>query len=73
MPQNVWRRYGQAVLADKAYFVHALRNELKSKGIKSIIPRKSNEKMAADGRFRLNRDACRNRNIVTLLSGALAT
>ncbi len=29
---------------------HALRNKLKRKGIKTVIPRKSNEKLASDGR-----------------------
>ncbi|GJK46616.1 hypothetical protein TUM17568_09010 [Klebsiella oxytoca] len=51
------KRRGYAVLADKAYSGHALRNELKRKGIKVVIPRKSNEKMAADGRSQLDRDA----------------
>lgn len=32
------KRRGYAVLADKAYSEHALRNELKSKGIKTVIP-----------------------------------
>ncbi len=32
------RRRGNAVLADKAYSGHALRNELKRKGIKTVIP-----------------------------------
>ena len=36
------KRRAHAVLADKAYSGHALRNELKSKGIKIVIPRKSN-------------------------------
>lgn len=38
------KRRGHAVLADKAYSGHALRYELKNKGIKAVIPRKSNEK-----------------------------
>ncbi len=32
------KRRGHAVLADKAYSGHALRNELKRKGIKVVIP-----------------------------------
>lgn len=32
------KRRGHAVLADKAYSGHALRNELKNKGIKIVIP-----------------------------------
>lgn len=39
------KRRGHAVLADKAYSGHMLRNELKSRGIKAVIPRKSNEKI----------------------------
>ena len=58
------KRRGHAVLADKAYSGHVLRNELKNKGIKAVIPRKSNEKMALDGRSQLDRNAYRNRNVV---------
>ncbi|KAF1366714.1 transposase [Yokenella regensburgei] len=58
------KRRGHAVLADKAYSGHALRDELKSKGIKIVIPRKSNEKLASDGRSVLDSDAYRNRNVV---------
>lgn len=59
------------MLVDKAYSVHSLRNELKRKGIKTVIPRKTNEKMAADGRSQLARDAYRNRNVVELCFGRL--
>lgn len=55
---------GHAVLADKAYSGHTLRNKPKRKGIKTVIPRKSNEKMASDGRSLLERDAYRNRKVV---------
>lgn len=65
------KRQGHAVLADKAYSGHALRNELKRKGIKTVIPRKSNEKMAGDGRSQLDRDAYRNRNVVERCFGRL--
>lgn len=65
------KRRGHAVLADKAYSGHALRNELKNKGIKTVIPRKSNEKMASDGRSQLDRDAYRNRNVVERCFGRL--
>lgn len=44
------KRRSHGVLADKAYSGHVLRNELKRKGIKIVIPRKSNEKLASDGR-----------------------
>lgn len=37
-------RRGHTVLADKTYSGHFLRNELKNKGIKTVIPHKSNEK-----------------------------
>lgn len=65
------KRRGNAVLADKAYSGHALRNALKNKGIKIVIPRKSNEKMASDGRSQLDRDAYRNRNVVERCFGRL--
>ena len=65
------KRRGHAVLADKAYSGHALRNELKRRGIKAVIPRKSNEKMAADGRSPLDREAYRNRNVVERCFGRL--
>lgn len=65
------KRRGHAVLADKAYSGQALRNELKRKGIKTVIPRKSNEKLVADGRSQLDRDAYRNRNVVERCFGRL--
>lgn len=65
------KRCGSAVLADKAYSGRALRNELKNKGIKIVIPRKSNEKMASDGRSQLDRDTYRNRNVVERCFGRL--
>lgn len=65
------KRRGHAVLANKAYSGHTLRNEQKNKGIKTVIPRKSNEKMASDGRTHLDRDAYRNRNVVERCFGRL--
>lgn len=65
------KRRGYAVLAEKAYSGHALRNQLKSRGIKTVIPRKSNEKMASDGRSQFDRDAYRNRNVVERCFGRL--
>lgn len=65
------KRRGHAVLADKACSGHALRNELKSKGIKTVIPRKSNEKMASDGCSQPDRDAYRNSNVVERCFGRL--
>ena len=65
------KRRGHVVLADKAYSGHTLRNELKNKGLKAVIPRKSNEKMASVGRARLDRDAYRNSNVVERFFGHL--
>ncbi|HCU1555477.1 TPA: IS5 family transposase [Escherichia coli] len=65
------KRRGHVVLADKAYSGHTLRNELKNKGLKAVIPRKSNEKMASVGRARLDRDAYRNSNVVERCFGHL--
>lgn len=65
------KRRGHVVLTAKAYSGLTLRNELKNKGIKAVIPRKSNEKMASDGRARLDRDAYRNRNVVERCFGRL--
>lgn len=65
------KRCSHVVLTAKAYSVLTLRNELKNKGIKAVIPRKSNEKMASDGRARLDRDAYRNRNVVERCFGRL--
>lgn len=65
------KRCGYAVLADKAYSGHALRNELKRKGIKVVIPGKSDENTAADGRSKLDFDAYRNHNVVEWYFGRL--
>lgn len=65
------KRRGSAVLADKAYPGSALRNVLKNRGIKIIIPRKSNKKMASDGRTQLERATYRNRNVVERCFGRL--
>lgn len=65
------KRRGYAVLADKAHSGHVLRNELKRRGIKAVIPRKSNEKMAAAGRSPHDREAYRNRNVVERCFGRL--
>lgn len=65
------KRRGYVVLADKAYSSHSLRKELKRRGIKAVIPRKSNEKLAQDGRSQLDRDTYRNRNVVERCFGRL--
>lgn len=43
------KRRGYAVLADKAYSGHALRNEVKRKRIKAVIPQKANGKWPLTG------------------------
>lgn len=65
------KRRGSAVLADKAYSGRALRNELKNKGIRIVIPRKSNMKLVSDGRSQHDRDAYRNRHVVEHCFGRL--
>lgn len=65
------KRRGYAVLADQAYSGHVLRNELKRKGIKTVIPRKSNEIMASDGRSRFANDVYRRRNVMERCFGRL--
>ncbi len=65
------KRRGYAVLADKAYSGHAPRNELKQKVIRAVIPKKTNEKMASDGRSRFAGDAYRHRNVVERCFGRL--
>ena len=58
------KRRGKAVLADKAYSNKILRNHLKSKGIKVVIPHKSNEKASSDGRTKFDSVVYRCRNVV---------
>lgn len=65
------KRRAHAVLADKAYSGHALRNKLKNSGIKAVIPRESNEKMLSNGRSQLARKAYRPRNVVGRCFGPL--
>lgn len=65
------KRRGHAELADKACSGHSLGNELKRKGIKTVILRKTNEKIAADGRSQFDRNAYRNRNVVERCFGHL--
>lgn len=61
---------GHAVLADKAYSRHLLRNELKRKGIKRSFPVKP-MKNGSSGRSQLDRDAYRNRNVFERCFGRL--
>ncbi|MDF7680404.1 IS5 family transposase [Enterobacteriaceae bacterium ESL0689] len=54
----------KAVLADKGYSGSNLRIYLKTKGIKAVIPFKSNEKASRDGRRALDRQLYKKRNVV---------
>ncbi|EOL8851569.1 IS5 family transposase [Klebsiella michiganensis] len=54
----------KAVLADKGYSSQSLRHHLKIKGIKAVIPFKSNEKASRDGRRKLNVRLYKKRNVV---------
>ena len=53
-----------AVLGDKAYSSQSIRNDLKRRGIKAVIPFKSNEKASRDARRKLNIDLYKRRNVV---------
>ncbi len=65
------KRRSKAVIADKGYSSHALRNWLKSQGIKVIIPYKSNEKARSDGRVKFDHETYRRRNVVERCFGRL--
>jgi transposase len=65
------KRRGNAVLADKAYLNKALRRNLKLRGIKVVIPHKSNEKASTDGRTRFDKETYRKRNVVERSFGLL--
>ncbi|MEI7348181.1 transposase, partial [Dickeya chrysanthemi] len=54
----------KAVLADKGYSSNSLRIYLKIKGIKSVIPFKSNEKASQDRRRPLDKHLYKKRNVV---------
>ncbi|ACT08885.1 Transposase and inactivated derivatives-like protein [Dickeya chrysanthemi Ech1591] len=54
----------KAVLADKGYSGKNLRIHLKMKGIKAVIPFKSNEKASQDGRRLLDTRLYKKRNVV---------
>ncbi|MBN3050105.1 transposase, partial [Pectobacterium brasiliense] len=54
----------KAVLADKGYSSRRIRIYLKIKGIKAVIPFKSNEKASQDGRRPLNTSLYKKRNVV---------
>lgn len=54
----------KAVLADKGYSGRDFRIYLKEKGIKAVIPFKSNEKASQDGRRKLDKRLYRKRNVV---------
>ena len=61
----------KTVLADKGYSSHKLRNYLKIKGIKAVIPLKSNEKASRDGRRKLDTRKYKKRNVVERCFGVL--
>ena len=59
---QIWKRRSAAIyLTEMVAFIAR----------RIIIPRKSNEKMASDGRSQLDRDAYRNRNVVERCFGRL--
>lgn len=61
----------QAVPAVKGYSSKSLRIHLKMRGIKSVIPFKSNEKAGQDGRRRPNTRLYKKRNVVERCFAAL--
>lgn len=52
------------MLADKGYSSKKFRTSLKLKGIKAVIPFKSNEKASRDGRRKLDIRLYKKRNVV---------
>ncbi len=50
--------------ADKGYSVQRVRDWLRARGIKTIIPHKSNERACCDGRVKFDRPAYRQRAVV---------
>ncbi|MCI4156148.1 IS5 family transposase, partial [Dickeya dianthicola] len=54
----------KAVPADKGYSSHSLRYYLKIKGIKAVIPFRSNEKASRDRRRKLDIQRYKKRNVV---------
>lgn len=65
------KQRSNAVLADKGYSSGALRNYLKQKGIKVVIPYKSNEKASQDGRCKVDFEQYKDRNVVERCFGFL--
>ncbi|TLV06868.1 IS5 family transposase, partial [Klebsiella indica] len=61
----------KAVLADKGYSSKKFRTSLKLKGIKAVIPFKSNEKTSRDGRRKLDIHLYKKRNVVERSFAAL--
>jgi transposase len=59
------------VLADKGYSSKKFRTSLKLKGIKAVIPFKSNEKASRDGRRKLDIRLYKKRNVVERSFAAL--
>jgi len=66
IPQRIGRprTRPKKLAADKGYSVSRVRDWLRSRGIKCIIPRKSNERAHGDGRIKFDRLAYRQRAVV---------
>ena len=61
----------KAVLADRGYSSNAFRRYLKKRGIKGVIPYRSNEKANDDGRCKINFNPYKDRNVVERCFGVL--
>lgn len=65
IPQRIGRprTRPKRLAADKGYSVPRVRDWLRSRGIKSVIPRKRNERAYRDGRVRFDKTAYRQRAV----------
>ncbi|NOX57471.1 MAG: transposase [Planctomycetes bacterium] len=68
IPQRLGRPRSRPkkLAADKGYSVPRVRDWLRARGIKPIIPHKSNERAWHDGRVKFDRRAYRQRGVVSL-------
>ena len=66
IPQRIGRPRTRPnkLAADKGYSVPRVRDWLRSRGIKSVIPHRSNERAYGDGRIKFDRMAYRQRAVV---------
>ena len=66
IPQRIGRprTRPRKLAADKGYSVRRVRDWLRVRGIKPIIPHKSNERACGDGRVKFDRLAYRQRHVV---------